>query len=290
MSDHESNQEAIFSNEVPFTEYIDGTSPLYKYDKDAPVAIRRIHPNSTKDSQAYSLMNEDPRTIFGLSAYSTTNEIDEEVKQTEVGETETMAPVMQLAFIGDAGVPEKYRGEILGMMGIFHFSNETYAEMNFPKDALVLTLVCQKKAFTWREDLNTAKLLGDTPADLPDKQTAQELALKRVPIPRKDIEFAREIGSDSNLNDKELSGVMKSGVQQGMRLVVDMESRFAEATEHAVRADPPKGPRKIIFVASARRGNTASKKGLQDLNFIDSHKSVEEDGDMYDLYYKEASQ
>ena len=271
ITDIQNNQEKQFENEVTNTAFLEGTSPLYKFDPEAPVAVRRVHPNNTLDTQAYSLMNEDPREIYGLSGISTPSDVDEEIRQTEALHSGSMSPAMQLAFIGDSNVPEKYRGMVLGMMGIFQHDPEMYKNLPFPKDALILSLVYQKRYFKWREDLNTQALIGDLSIEQSEE--------------RKDLAFAKELAQNSDFNDRDLQGVMQSGIKQGMQLVLEMERRLDQAEKGTPDGNPTKTPRKIIFIASIREGNFASKALIQKLNFTDSQEVVEEDGDTYRLYY-----
>ena len=255
------------------------TTVIYKSDPGEPVAIRRIHPNHTGDTQAYSAMNEDPRVIYGLSSYSTTQDIDEELHQDETVGTNTMSPALELAIIGDSGVPEKYRGEVLGWIELLHDDPKYWKQHGFfeyPDEILLLDLIYSKRFFNWKEDLNTKELVGS----LPTQRSSRN---------RKDLWFARDMGTKPDYDDNELHGVMESGVRQGIQLAIDMESNIAQYPSRIDGVEHPQTPRKIVLIASVKEGNKPSSKLLENLGFIKHPKKGHEDGEYFDIWFLEAN-
>jgi len=268
--------ETTFNNYDQLENLLENTSTTYKFDQDAPVSIRRIRPNSTDDTQVYSKVNEDPRTIHGLGDYSTTADIDEEVRQTEVKATETMARTMQLAIVGDKQLPEKYAGKIIAIVGLFQFDGNEYGQLNLPDKALVLSAVIQKNFPEWREDLNTEELLQNTPTEYSPSTNE-----------RKDIDFVRELGDKKDPDNELLRKAMISGVKQCMELVVKMEKQVSDAAQ-LVKSEKIL-PRKIIFVASIRQDNIASQRFAEDIGFVNTQKTEQEEGIVSDLYLLESA-
>jgi len=264
------NQETrtIFTKEISLPDILNWGGTAHTFENNPMATVRRVHYNDSESTQAYSAATLDPRVIRGLTEQIPVftpekgYELDDELRSAnETIGTSLMPKALLLEVVGGTGVTDKCKGQVLGWVEFVQQKRPAYWRtngfFNYPDDTLMLELTYFKRFFNWPK--NDATTHDNQLNATPDKLFATVVS--------KDSFFAHEISQNYNYANSELTGVMLSGIRQGIQLLVHMENTLSAYTTEINNITYPTHPRKIVFTAAVLQSNSASAKLLAQLGF-----------------------